>query len=327
VRFSPVAPSDGQVVTITVTVLNDGQRNANRVEVQVMDVTNGSPTPIGDIQIIGGISSGGSGVAQVTYDTTGKEGDRKIQVVVDPAGLIAEVNEEDNQTEATLTVGPPADDPTVTPNLVMTSSSVVFTPTQPIPGDLVTMTINVRNDGAVDANNVVVRVMDITDSEPVQVGDDVTIATIAAGETMSATMVYDTTDKQGNRSLTVSADPDNSITESNENDNTATVTIPVGEGGGEPTETPEPTGTAGPTGTPEPTETSEPTGTPEPTGTSEPTETSEPTGTAELTDTPEPTGTPVPEDGAASLDEVDPRQEPPSPGLSVELAEDLNLRD
>jgi uncharacterized repeat protein (TIGR01451 family) len=309
-------------VTITVTVLNDGQRNANRVEVQVQDVTNGSPTPIGDIQIIGGISSGGSGVAQVTYDTTGKEGDRKIQVVVDPANLIAETNEEDNQVEATLTVGPPAEEePGLLPNLVMTSSSVIISPTQPMPGELVTMTINVRNGGTADANAVVVRVMDVTDSEPVQVGDDVIIATIAAGETMSATMVYDTTDKEGNRMLTVSADPDNAITESNENDNTATVTIPVGEGGGEPTGTPEPTGTS------EPTETSEPTGTSEPTETSEPTGTPEPTGTSEQTETPEPTPTPEPGEETTSLDRADPRLEPAVPGLSVQMAEDLNLRD
>jgi subtilase family serine protease len=286
VRFSPVTPSDGQVVTITVTVLNDGQRNANRVEVQVMDVSNGTPTPIGEIQTIGGISAGGSGIVQVPYDTTGKEGDRKIQVVVDPANLIAETNEEDNQTEATLTVKPPSDDPSVTPNLVMTSSSVTFTPTQPAPGTMVTLTIRVRNDGAVDASNVVVRVMDVTET-PTQVGDDVTIPTIAAGETMTATLVYDTTDKQGSRSLTVSADPDNTITESNENDNTATVTIPIdGENG----ETP----TAG-----------------------------QSAGTPVATTAP----TSIVPENEASSDLVDPRQEPPTPGLSVELAEDLNLRD
>lgn len=232
VRFSPASPSDGQVVTVTVTVLNDGQRNANRVEVQVFEVSNGTPTPIGDVQIIGGISSGGTGIAQVPYDTTGKEGDHTIRVVVDPANLIAETNEEDNEAEATLTVKPPADDPSMMPNLAMSSSSVVITPTQPVAGDMVTMTITVRNDGAVDASGVVVRVMDVTET-PEQVGDDVTIPSIAAGESMTVTLLYDTTDKTGSRSLTVSADPDNEITESNENDNTASVTIPIGEADGE----------------------------------------------------------------------------------------------
>lgn len=287
VRFSPVAPSDGQVVTITVTVLNEGQRNANRVEVQVMDTTNGTPTPIGDIQVIGGISSGGSGVAQVTYDTAGKEGERKIQVVVDPANLIAETDETDNQVEVPLTVGPPADDPSKLPNLVMNSTSVVISPTTPAPGDIVTLTIDVRNDGGVDATGVVVRVMDVTDSTPVQVGDDITIPTIAAGTSMSATISYDTTGKEGERSLTVSADPDNAITESNENDNTATVKIVIGTGSGQPAQS---------------TSTGE--GVP-----------AEPAATAE------------PEEETTGLNQVDPRLEPPAPGLSAEIAEDLNRRD
>jgi subtilase family serine protease len=231
VRFSPVSPSDGQVVTITVTVLNEGQRNASRVEVQVMDVSNGTPVPVGDFQIIGGISSGGSGVVQVTYDTTGKQGDRKLQVMVDPANLIAETNEEDNQTEATLTVKEPSDEPSLLPNLVMTSSSVIVTPTLVMPGDIVTMTIYVHNGGGAPASGVTVRVMDVTGT-PVQVGDDVIIPFIDAGGTMSVTMPYNTGDQPGSKTLTVSADPDNNITESNENDNTATVTIPIAASSG-----------------------------------------------------------------------------------------------
>ncbi len=303
VRFSPVMPSDGQLVTITVTVLNDGQRNASRVEVQVMDVTNETPTPIGELQIIGGISSGGSGIVQVTYDTTGKEGDRKIQVVVDPADLIAETNEEDNQIEATLTVKEPSDDPSLLPNLVMSSTSVIVTPTLPIPGDMVTMTINVYNGGAVDASSVVVRVIDVTET-PVQVGDDVIISSIAASGTMSVTLVYDTTDKTGSRSLTVSADPDNSITESNENDNTATVTIPIAASSG--------TSSAVESGNSE-------------SPSADPAQPGDPLQPLE----PQPTEPVAGEDDSANVNDVDPRVEAEllAPGLNVELAEDLNLRN
>jgi subtilase family serine protease len=315
IRFSPASPSDGQVVTITVTVLNDGQRNAGRVEVQVMDATNGTPVPVGAIQVIGGIASGDSGTIQVAYDTTGKEGERTIQVTVDPANLIAENNEEDNEASATLTIGPPADDPSIVPNLVMASSSVTFTPTQPAPGTIVSMTIIVRNDGAVDANAVVVRVMDVTET-PTQVGDDVIIPTIAAGQSMTATMLYDTTDKEGSQSLTVSADPDNTITESNENDNTATVMIPVG---GEPGEPGEP-----PTGEPPTSEPSLieplPVGTPTP----QPVVPVEP-------DEPDPPTEVDGDEGESAIDANAARPEEASiilePVLSVDLAEDLNLRN
>jgi hypothetical protein len=129
--------------------------------------------------------------------------------------------------------------------------------------------------------------MDVSEA-PVQVGDDVTIPTIAAGHSMSATLFYDTTGKEGSRMLTVSADPDNSITESNENDNTATVTIPIGGGGGE-------------------------------------------TPTSGLSSSNETAAAPsVPIEGAeddASVNTLNPREDPPAPGVDVDVAEDLNLRD
>jgi subtilase family serine protease/subtilisin family serine protease len=233
VRFTPASPSDGTPVTITVTVLNEGQRNANRVEVQVQDVTNGTPLPVGDIQIIGGISAGGSGLAQVVYDTTGKEGARLIQVVVDPANLVPETDESDNQVETTLTVGPPSTGPAELPNLVLTPGSVTFTPTLPMPGDVVTLTIALHNDGEGDAVDVVVRVMDETGDEPLQVGDDLIVPTLAASETVTVTAFYPTVDLEGVRTLTVMADPDNAIEESSETDNSTTVTIPLGGSDGD----------------------------------------------------------------------------------------------
>src|SRR5690606_25724800 len=179
VRFSPAAPVAGDEVTVSITVLNEGQRNASRVEVQVFDTTNGGKVPIGDVQVIGGIPAGGSGTAQVIYDTTGKEGERTIQVVVDPSNLVEELNEEDNQVEATLTVNPPSEEePEVLPNLVISDDAVIYAPEEPVPGEPVTLTIDVLNDGDAAAEDVVVRVMDVTDDEPVQVGDDQTIDTI-----------------------------------------------------------------------------------------------------------------------------------------------------
>ncbi len=241
VRFTPVAPSDGQVVTITVTVLNEGQRNASRVEVQVMDTTNGTPVPIGDVQVIGGIPAGGTGIAQVTYDTTGKEGDRLIQVTADPANLISETDEDDNQVEVKLTVGPPSAGPGELPNLSLTSGSVVISPTMPAPGDIVTLTIQVANTGEGDANGVVVRVTDTTDGDSAPVGDDITIPTLAAGEVYTVEVAYDTTDKTGSRTLKVEADPDNTIEETSEFDNSTTVTIPLNGGSDEPAAVSEPT--------------------------------------------------------------------------------------
>mgnify|MGYP005848726795 CR=1 FL=1 len=232
IRFTPAAPSDGQPVTITVTILNEGQRNAGRVEVAFYDVTNGNQTLIGDIQVIGGISAGASGMAQVTYDTTGKSGDRIIRVIADPANLIAETNETDNQAEATLKIAPPSTTPELLPNLVITPGTVVISPTAPTPGDLVTLAIPVANTGSASASGVVVRALDITGDEPVPVDEDKVISTLAAGATVSVTVLYDTTDLSGARTLRITADPDGLIDETNDNDNTVTVTIPLNGGDG-----------------------------------------------------------------------------------------------
>ncbi|MCC6167020.1 MAG: S8 family serine peptidase [Caldilineaceae bacterium] len=228
IRFSPSSPSDGQPVTITVTVLNEGPRNANTVEVKFVDATNGGEQPIGDVQVIGGIPSGGSATAQVVYDTTGKQGERLIRVVADPNNLVVETDETDNQAETALTVAPPSETPAILPNLVITSGSLAYTPTTPAPGDWVTLTISVTNDGEADASGVVVRVADTTGDEPVPVGEDQTIPSLAAGAVATVTVPYSTTNLTGTRTLKVAADPDKAIEESDETDNEATLTIPLG---------------------------------------------------------------------------------------------------
>ena len=229
IKFSPASPVEGSEVTISVTVLNEGPLDANMVEVMFADVTdgNGSGTPIGSLQTIDHIPSGGSGTAQVTYDTTGKVGDRNIQVTADPNNQIAETDETDNQAETTLSILPPEEDEPGTPNLVVTSSDIIFDPSDPKAGDVVTVTVVVSNSGDVDASNVVVRFSDETDDSSEQIGTDQTIASIAAGESGTASVSYDTTEKTGERTIHVSVDPDNAISESDETDNEATATLSV----------------------------------------------------------------------------------------------------
>jgi subtilase family serine protease len=228
IRFNPASPSDGQPVTVTVTVLNEGPRSASTVEVKFVDATDGGEQPIGDVQVIGGIPSGGSATAQVTYDTTGKQGERLIRVVADPNNLVVETNETDNQAEQTLTVAPPSEEPAILPNLVITSGSLAYTPTTPVSGDWVTLTISVTNSGEGEASGVVVRVTDTTGEEPMPVGEEQTIPSLAAGAVATVTVPYSTTGITGTRTLSVAADPDGAIEESNETDNEATLTIPLG---------------------------------------------------------------------------------------------------
>lgn len=240
IKFSPASPTEGTPVTITATILNDGLLKSGKLEVQFFDATNGgTPTPIGTAQTIPDIAPGASETVQVAYDTTGKVGDRTIQVVVDPNNLVTETDETDNEADATLTVTPPSEEPPpdMQANLVITTTAISFVPPAPQPGDPVSITVAVSNTGEAAASSVVIRFLDVTTGS-VQIGSDQTIPSLAAGAGTTVTVSFDTTGKSGAQMIKVVADPDNAITESNEDDNEATASLPVGDSTAEQTPRP-----------------------------------------------------------------------------------------
>lgn len=225
ISFTPAEPTDGTEVTIAATVLNDGLQDVGMVDVAFFDVTNGTPQAIGETQTISGIAAGGSGEAAVAYDTTGKEGERTIRVVVDPSELVPEMDETDNEAEKVLTVLPEEEEPVEQPNLTVTEDSISFEPPTPVAGDVVTVTATVSNTGEADASTVIVRFLDDTDEEPVQIGEDQTLSSVAAGEAEPASVAYDTAGLEGDRTITVIVDPEDAIGETDETDNEASATL------------------------------------------------------------------------------------------------------
>ncbi|MEM7126588.1 MAG: CARDB domain-containing protein [Chloroflexota bacterium] len=214
VGFNPLYPIEGDLVTIHAVILNDGTSDANDVVIQFVDVTDGGVMPIGQPQVIASISMGGSGAAQTTYDTTGKVGDRQIQVLVDPNSFITESNKEDNHATAHLSVAPPP-----APNLVVLSGNVKFDPAQPEQGDTVSILISVLNDGNEAATDIVVQVLDVTSDEPSPVGAEQVIDELGAGSSASVEVILDDTDEAGERTIQVVVDPTDGVAESNEEDN------------------------------------------------------------------------------------------------------------
>jgi subtilase family serine protease len=168
-------------VTLYATVTNDGNAAADHVVVQFVDVTNSSsPAPIGQPQTIASIPAGGSGVAQITYDTTTSAGlttnDRRIQVVVDPNNFIAEGRESDNSGQKTITLAAES-----APNLSVATASIGFDPAAPRVGDAVTIIVTVLNDGDAPASNVTVQFLDATERPPMPIGQVQTIDLIPVG--------------------------------------------------------------------------------------------------------------------------------------------------
>jgi subtilase family serine protease/subtilisin family serine protease len=220
VGFHPSRPVDGDQVTINATVLNDGGGDATEVIVQFVEGS-GRGIPIGEPQVIDRIPAGSSGVAQVVFDTAGKD-DPRVQVIVDPNNYIAETKETDNRATAALKM---ADRPLA--NLVVNSTNLAYTPKSPREGQRIIVTAVIVNHGSAPARDVDVQFMDATERPAVPVGAAQTISLIPAGGSAAVGIVYDTTDKEGARQLNVIADPGNFVVESSESDNMARKTVEV----------------------------------------------------------------------------------------------------
>ncbi|HRW10837.1 MAG TPA: CARDB domain-containing protein, partial [Caldilineaceae bacterium] len=227
IAYGPARIVAGDEVQITATVRNEGNVEVTDVLVQIVDATNGGIEPIGDPQTIDRIPAGGSSEVIVAWDTTDKEGDRRIRVTVDPDDTIFETDETDNEATKNIRVASPSEEPPDLPNIVIFAGNIKFEPSSPAVGEPVTMTVNVLNQGTVDAEDVLIRVMDVTDGASELLGEQLITGTLPVGEGTEISMTLSTEDREGTRSIQVTADPDNAIEESNEDDNQATKTLTV----------------------------------------------------------------------------------------------------
>jgi hypothetical protein len=108
------------------------------------------------------------------------------------------------------------------PDLTVSPGGISLSNRQPSSGDVVTITARVRNAGDTAAAPVVVRFAD---------GDTVigerTIATIPAGEQRSASVTWDTSGLEGDRTIVVTADPYGAVREQVEGNNAASKKVKI----------------------------------------------------------------------------------------------------
>jgi hypothetical protein len=109
------------------------------------------------------------------------------------------------------------------PDLALTDADLTLSAERVRGGDEVTITAEVRNIGDAGATDVAVRFE--VDGEPL--GDVQSIATIEAGSSDTASVVWSTRQLNGEHTITVTADPDGAITELDEANNVAERTVTV----------------------------------------------------------------------------------------------------
>jgi hypothetical protein len=105
------------------------------------------------------------------------------------------------------------------PDLAVAASGISFATVK----DQTTITATVRNLGTAGANAVAVRFTD----NGVQIGSVQTIASVAAGGSGTASVLWSTKGLKGEHTIVVTADPANAIAESDEANNTASRTVTV----------------------------------------------------------------------------------------------------
>lgn len=140
VNFSPEVPIEGQPVTITASIHNQGGKQVNDVRVVIGDRS----SVIGE-EIIPTIGAGES--REVSFDWLAEAGTNEFEIIIDPDNLIPETNEDNNSVYFFLTPG-------TKPDLTLSDQDITFSPPAPQVGDPeLLISANVYNKGETPADN------------------------------------------------------------------------------------------------------------------------------------------------------------------------------
>ncbi len=221
---SPADPGTGENVTLTATVINDGNASASNFIVQFF--LDGDQLG-GNISVVGLDANESTEISSETWNAT--EGDHNATVIVDAGDDVNESNEADNELTVAFTVeGEQTEDPGQA-DLIAGEPSL--DPTDPAPGDNVTFTATVSNGGNASAGNFTVQFL--LDGE--QLGENITIEGLAANESIEITSEAWNA-SEGDHNVTVVVDAGDAVNESDESNNEATTSFTVEASSEEPPE-------------------------------------------------------------------------------------------
>jgi len=122
-------------VVFRISVRNTGTAPASNVWIRVDNVW----------RKISSISAGSAGSLSVTVPLAGKTA---FKIAVDPNETISELNEENNQVDYQIPAA------STLPDIVVLASDITHTPSNPMSGNLVSISAKIRNNGSTTARNV-----------------------------------------------------------------------------------------------------------------------------------------------------------------------------
>ena len=206
ITWSPQQPHDGQTVTFTAVVANQGDRD-NSPAFQVGFVVNGEP--IGQRFVPEGLAVGSS--TDVVQTWTAKPGTSTVTAIADANNAVRESDETNNERTGTLGEIPPPD---------LTVTSITSTPSGKLShGGLVTFTATVHNTGTAPTSRDFFAALLIDGG---LVSSQV-VRGLAVGEEAQVNLTWSA---RTAATSTVVADSTNVVAESDEGNNSLSLSLP-----------------------------------------------------------------------------------------------------
>jgi subtilase family serine protease len=216
IGFSSAVTVEGEIVTVTATVHNDGGFGAEAVAVRFYE---GDPAAggrlIGADRTLASIPAGESASASAEWNTTGLGGDHVVHVLVDPEGTIDERDETDNRAFAHFHVS-------TLPDLAIRPGDLSFTPEAPSVSEPITFRLRVHNLGETRAQDFDVL---LHDGDPDGGGALLGSALAFADGGVTLELTFQAMLSAGAHTIVASVDRAGTVVESNELNNTTSIVI------------------------------------------------------------------------------------------------------
>jgi len=177
----------------------------------------GARTELARITVNGGLAAGAEVPISLPIAALTTAGDRYFFVSVDPDGVIAELNDNDNTAFMRARVRS-------LPDASVTVSSVQLTPSNPAPGAQVIVNVTVRNLGEQPLVGLQVRLFDGTPSAGTMLSPEQIAPDIAGGATTVLTWNW-TVSSGSDPTISAELDPNNQIAEGREDNNLAVLRL------------------------------------------------------------------------------------------------------
>lgn len=200
-------------VTITTRITNRGTSDAYNVQARFFIDEPGAPYDISTVNV--DIPAGGSVTKQIVWKASKGGANLPLTVQIDPLNLFSELTKENNKASIPLTVKEGL------PNLSISYKDIVINPSPAREAGNANISVLVKNDGFVPANDVKVNFYrGVPGQNESLIGSQV-IPVILPGQRVRTAVDWVGINEAGTKIVSIQVDPANTIAELNKNDNVA----------------------------------------------------------------------------------------------------------